>query len=1340
MLPVLLYYHRTLKLIINHLPLLLVLVSSGCIVAQSVSIPQPENITSRQGLPQAFVPSIVQDKQGFIWMATRDGLCRYDGNHFKVFQPSTDGRPGIASSSLFGLKVDQKGRIWVFSDRNDVDIVDPVKETFRSVSQQPFFKKAFANEVIDAHFIDNKGRLWLSFLSDKIVCFDSTAQHFQQYKRPPIPGYFPTFSLFAQDQQGTIWMVNKTGLYRFDQQAGGFSAYSLPDNETRGIYTLTNGDLFIPTRKSVLLLNPATGQIQTFPLPAQTDNETDWHHTRITVDSQGNIYFGQYNILFRFSPAKTIDVFARLGHQTSFRGLFVDQSDVLWVGTDRIGVLKYNLKANLFRALPYQYNFYYDLFIRHLGVAPQQLPDIPKGVSVYNVRYNFDQAGKLWFNFGTSLLYQFDLSTKQITSIPFPLKLPVHYTWADPVMPMSTDPAGRVWAVTDSLAMSYQNNQWKQFPYPIRTRKTSGGVEGQILQVVADAQALWMITSSQGLYRVDLGNGQIRSFKHQPDNPASITSNQLFCLFADPQESNILWIGTFGSGLCRFDKRTGLCRRFSVRDGLPNNVIYFAIPDQHGFLWIGTNQGLCRMDLRTYQTRTYTHEDGLLEDEFNRFHFIHLPDGRIVLGGLNGTTSFFPSQLGDDTYHPAIQITDIQINNHSLSPGPLTDSLPAQAINRLTLSYDQNFITVAFAALQYNRQAKIRYRYQLEGLDEDWVETNQPLVHYTDLGWGTYRLKLNASNTAGIWSDNIRLLTLTIRPPWWATWWAILLYIAGLLAIIYVLIRSYLHQQEAKQLKEIDVIKARFFTNITHEFKTPLMLILAPIETLRQRLQTNEDQQQLDLINQNATQLISLVNQLMELSKAEAHILKLNESQGDLVAFVNQLVQSFEPKAATQGIELVFENENMDSDYWFDHDKLERILSNLVSNALKFTPVGGKISVHLASFYKSYTTSEPTVIANRPAWVRLTVRDNGLGITPDKLPFIFNRFYQIDAPDTPVATDSDNQYLSQKGMGIGLALVKELIEFQSGTIQVESTTKAGTVFTVELPYRSSPSSTSPFLPLSEQPATNESEPDSKIEVQTEEITSDKAPVIVVVEDHTVLREFIISCLPSSYQIHQAANGQEGLELALSLMPDMVISDVLMPVMDGYTLCDQLKKDPQTSHIPVILLTAKSSVDSRLEGLALGADDYIAKPFHVQEFRLRVRNLLEQRRQLKRWFLASLTSPEPLSNAPAPTDPLIERLCQIIEQHLDDTAFGAEELTVASNMSRMNLHRKLKALTDTSTGEFLRNYRLKRAAQFLRQGYTVSETAYLVGFEDPSYFARSFRKVYNMTPSTFSKRD
>lgn len=1342
---------------------------ASSLFAQSFKLPPPEVITDRQGLPQAFVSAIVQDQKGFVWLATLDGLCRYDGNRFKVFQPTPNSRPSISSSSVLNLKINQQGQLLIASE-HDLDLFNPVRETFINVAELPIYKP-YADEGIADLYPDHKGRIWVSFSSKGMICLDLHTHRVRQYRHESTNSASLSHNAVRavlNDQRGAIWVATEAGLDRLDERTGQFTHFSqmvapiMGVNGIIGLHERPNGELLILSNEYLLRLIPATGKQVVYRLPRSGQLPG---RTRFISDRRGNDYFTQYGWLFRFNPDQGVQVLDRSNQfkvpqieqkqdrhngNPGYGGLWIDNSDVLWVGTNGLGVHKYNLLAAPFWKMPYQVSFHADVLKYELALADNQRPAFSKNTSPYYFRSTLDGAGKLWFNVGETPFYRVDLQTKQLTTVAFPIS----FKHTDPLAPapLTTDPAGRIWAVVDSLAFWYDSlrSQWERFPHPLwRSPPGKNSLKPIFLEAVVDNQSLWLASKSQGLYQVDRLTGRIRQFTHRPQDPTSLSSNNIYCLFADPIDPDILWIGTQGSGLCRFNKRTGKCQRFTTQNGLPNNVIYAAIPDKEGSLWIATNKGVCRMNRQTFQTRTYTHEDGLLADEFNRFHFLHLPglvrrvsaqrgpnvgpaafqsdgpDDRIILGGVEGITSFYPAKLRDDQYQPPVEIIDIRVNNHSIQPA-LIDSLPVQNVNRLDLPHDQNFLTVGFAALQYNNPGKLQYRYQLEGIDQSWTRSERPEAIYTNLSPGNYTLKLNASNTSGIWSPRVRTLSVTIHSPLWATWWAYGLYAVILGAVAYGLFRTYvnrlhlrqqvsLKQQEAQQLKAVDEMKTRFFSNITHEFRTPLTLILTPAEQLKQHIhepeQLPQNRRRLETIDRNAHQLIGLVNQLLDLSKLEANALPITEVQGNLVSFIGQLVASFEAQAEAKSIHLVFAPADGPSDYWFDADKLERIVTNLVANALKFTAEGGTVTVVL-------TTSGDRI--------QLSVTDTGIGIPVDKLAHIFDRFYQVD----------DSSTRQQEGTGIGLALVKELVDLQSGQIGVTSQPGEGSTFAVQLPYRRATASLSVTHSDGGQPS--EDRPIQESRPNGQEKHRSDAPVVLLVEDNAELAHFIAGSLPTTYQLVKAANGAEGWQQAIDQMPDLVISDVLMPVMDGYTLCRKLKEDVRTSHIPVVLLTAKSAYESRLEGLSLGADDYIAKPFHVPELQLRVRNLLEQRRQYREWLKAQLASPDAPTNGPelqAP-DPFLDRLNTLLESHLSDQTFGVDQLAQELAMSRMNLHRKLKAVVNLAPGEVIRMYRLKRATQFLRQGLRSAETAYQVGFDSPSYFSKSFRDEYGLSPSEY----
>ncbi len=1311
------------------------------LLAQSVDFPAAQLITDREGLPQAFVPAIVQDRQGFMWVATRDGLCRYDGYSFKVFQPDPDGRASLSSTGLEKLILDQRGRIWIVTEQGDIDIFDPLTEKFINFSHRTTYRQAMGDTKPFGLFVDDQDRAWINYQADGIIRFDLRTNRVHRFRHQP--GRTRSLSSdsvtqVAQAANGIIWIATRAGLERFEEKTADFVHYrhqpdqphSLPDDPLCGLQIRPNGEVLTVSQRYVARLDPRTGRFRSYKLPTYCSL---WWDVHFTTDRDGTLYFHQNNVLYRFTDQRGPEVVVQWDQNVAqCASLFIDRSQVLWMGTRGLGIRKYDLRANAFRAEPYQRNFYLDL-LGELGIPSASLRTTLAGLNSYSFRYTFGHEKNFWFNVGSSDVYRLDLQTKQIDHLP----LPVPFYEGDNAIaipcPMATDPQGRVWAIHDSLVWSYDPpaQKWVAFPHLISYQKTD-----RVLTFVVDERALWLATDHKGLWRLDKATGQLRQYANQPGDTFSLSSNSLFCLSSDPDNPNLLWIGTFGSGLCRFDKRAGRSRRFTQRDGLPNNVIYSVIPDQQGNLWMGTNKGICQLNRRTFATKNYTQADGLMADEFNRFHWLHLPDNRIIMGGLEGITAFYPSQLDEDAFHPAAELTDLQVNNRPM-PLALTDSLPIQAVDQLVLAHDQNFITVGFAALQFNRPGKNRYRYRLAGLENDWKETDRPLVTYTNLPADDYVLLLNATNTSGQWSPYVRRLAITIRPPLWATWWAYLLYALTIGGLVLAGSRFYfnrlrlrqtlalqkremiLKQQETEQLRAIDEMKSSFFANVTHEFRTPLTLILAPTEQLNRKLRDPDDQRHLSVIDRNANQLLGLVNQLLDLSKLEAGALPVVEVRGHLGQFIGQTVESFREVGQMRGVELVFEGETSAGMYWFDADKLARILNNLLSNALKFTATGGRVILELATMVKG---------------VELRVSDTGRGIAADQLPHIFDRYYQatdhpIDNAQPETAQPPD---AATPGTGLGLALVSELVNLQKGRLRVTSEAGRGTVFVVELPYRPCTPISSKLIVGGDRRVTPESPAPN-------EETEDNRPLVLVVEDNDEMARYLIESLPSHYRLLRAKDGQEGLDQAMAELPDLILSDVMMPVMNGYALCQRLKTDLRTNHIPVVLLTAKVSLENRLEGLTLGADDYLAKPFHVAELLLRVHNQLVSKQRQREWVQASLSNPDPTSTQPDsdPIDPFLTRLYALFEANLTDSGFGLEQMLSELGMSRTNLFRKVKALTGLTAHELLRNYRLKRAAQLLRSGVSVSETAYQVGFESPAYFSKCFRQLYQLSPRAFA---
>lgn len=1292
-------------------------------LAQSAGFPVPESITAKQGLPQGFVPGIVQDARGFMWLATRDGLCRYDGLNFRVFQPSDTQEMSLSSLGLENLQTTAEGKIWITTDQGQIDLFDPVRETFVNFSRQAFYQKQFGKRFLRDMYADRQHRLWLMSDGGGIASIHLNTQKIRRYQSADgdTSAVAQAHVRFVkEDNAGNIWAITNKGLFLQKQGTDRFIKYHATtltadiDTKVNALKQLNDGRLLLLYATGMVLLDPVTGIGQVRELVL--DTQAQYRHPIVT-DSKGNAYFFRMNHLYRLGKDDSLAEFPVQADVHEFKSLYVDRSDVLWAGTNGQGIRKYNLRAGYFSTKPYSSDFIADLLHDFLKVPATEMARLPAGLFSYNFRYAFDSPQKMWFSAGRTPLYELDLATHAIRSIPFPVEI-TDIKRSELAISLAKDPDGRMWAMHDSLLFSYQNGIWTRFPHAVRPVRSRFGIESGIYQIVADRQYIWVATTARGLYRVDKVSGVIRRYGQ---GTHSLSTDNLYCLFADPLDENLLWVGTFGGGLCRFDKRTGRCERLSKQNGLPNNVVYAAIPDRQGNVWVATNQGLCQVNRKTLRTRTYTREDGLMADEFNRFHALALPDGRIFLGGMEGITAFDSRQPNEDRYRPPVYITGISINNAPLEPHLSAGELPVAAMQGLDLAHWQNFLTIEFAAMQYNRSDKIRYRYQLAGVDEHWIETETPVTKYTDLRPGSYVLRLNASNTLGVWSPEIRELHIRVSPPWWQTWWAYTIYFLAFLGVVYGLLRIYVNRvrmqqsivfkqkeidlkaREAEQLRELDEMKTRFFSNITHEFRTPLTLILGPAGQMLEEPREQKDNKRLSLIDRNARQLLGLINQLLDLSKLEAGTTHVDAAWGDLADFVEMLTGSFQLAAEAKNVALAFDSRLKNRYYWFDHEKLERIVTNLISNAVKFTNDNGRVLV--------------TLNAAGPEGTEITVANTGARIPEAQLSRIFDRFYQADLPTG-----------YHEGTGIGLAIVQELVSLQGGTVSVKSGVDGfDTVFTVTLPYRRA----------EERHTTEHIAP--KINGNGH-IPQQEAylPKILLVEDNAGLAEFVSDSLAENYRFYHAENGEVGLAMASEMMPDLIISDVMMPVMDGYTFCKHIKSNLETSHIPVVLLTAKSALESRVEGLELGADDYITKPFHLPELRLRIRNLLDRQARLYERLRAGFASPDAIPASQAETtDPFLIKLHHILDTRLDDPDFGVTELIREIGMSNSSLNRKLKTLTDLPAVELIRNYRLKKAAALLSDGISVSEAAYAVGFDNLSYFAKCFRDLYNMTPREFA---
>lgn len=811
-----------------------------------------------------------------------------------------------------------------------------------------------------------------------------------------------------------------------------------------------------------------------------------------------------------------------------------------------------------------------------------------------------------------------------------------------------------------------------------------------------------------GLIRTDLEkevSEQIPLYTRPRDQRCLTLSNGFF------------WIGT-SRGLVRVDPLTWNTKTYDRTHGLPGDFVYSMLPEGD-HLWLGTSDGLCRFNVQNGAVKNFSLQDGLPHFEFNAYSTLKGSDGRFYMGTLNGVTSFQPDELsGGGNRQPTMLWSEFSFYDdrtdslHFLPQGQLDNSRP------LILPPSVRNFTFYLALDSYSQPEKNQYAWRMEDLDKDWNYVgNQPFAVYNQLPPGEYTFRAKAADPFGNWSRNELAVPVRILRPWYSRWWAIFIYFVLAVLAAFTFYRFQLGRQlaqaENRRLRELDEFKSRFFANITHEFRTPLTVIMG----MSERLSADEQvpvpaKKKIGLIRRNGENLLRLINQILDLAKLENNSLQMTYVQGDVLTYLRYITESLHSLANAKNVLIRLETSEAAIVMDYDQDRLLYIIHNLLSNAIKFTPSGGKVTLRAAL----------VPAGGGKQALKLQVQDTGTGIAPEDLPKIFDRFYQA----------KNAAKASTGGTGIGLSLTRELALAMDGEISVESQVDQGTIFTVLLPVRRQAEPASPVRPLKGTVPAAVPAPKKPPAAKAE-----KRPTLLIIEDNPDVVEYLAGCLEEDYQITYAYNGRSGIEQAIEGVPDIVISDVMMPEKDGFEVVESLKNEDRTSHIPIVLLTAKVEVESRLAGLRRGADAYLAKPFHQEELRLTLRQLLENRRRLQERYSRLPLEASSLSGTPGQEqeDAFVLRLKSFYEENLSNSALTQEDVCREMGMGRTNLNRKLQALTGKSAMQLLRQMRLHRARLLLSQAnQNVSEVAFAVGFNDPKYFSRAFAREFGFPPS------
>lgn len=1196
-------------------------------------------LSTENGLPRNNAYSITEDKYGFIWIATIDGLCRFDGYSVKQYNVETNNPKSVYSNRPKLVFRDKRGDIWIqFAPlepacRYNYETDNFTRFHINSLSTE--VKAQFAKALVSKDRVENKDYRW-EITSNHLVQTDKKSLKQIIYRLNPKNNYGLKDEMATGlyiDSHNILWVTTDAGGVCYaDINQPDFKPFLLTERtpvdalETtvRAICQADNGDLWIGTRKSGLF----------------RINKNDKRQTYFKHDKQNSFSISDDRI----------------------RKIYKDQSGRLWIGT-KDGVERFEPETNQFIHYP-------------------AIKDTHPNNWIYAIEE--DNRGDLWIGSWQAGVARYDKAKNQFISYK---AVNPDYTWN------------------------------------IRTLLREG------------KQDLWIGTEGNGLTllkRNVVGGNERYSFSrfiHEAQNDNSLSDNRVYCLYKD--RFGYLWIGT-GKGLNRFDPRTGQFLRFPEKRFISGGMIFGIMPDAKEHIWISHQLGLTRLDCRTFSTSDYSTRDDLFNNEFSEDACYRNPKtGECFVGGNKGIISFNPVTIRDNPYPPRVVVTDFLISGKSVAVNQLLNGriiLQKQAYltKSVTLKWTERNIELEFAALHFTNPQNNTYAYRLVGLDRNWKNTDATnrTASYTNLSPGKYRFEVKAANSNGVWSKEPTVMKIIVLPPWWKTWWAYLIYtliVAGLIYLAFKILftRQQLNHQiqlerlKAEKAKEVEELKSKFFTNVSHELRTPLTLIIDPIKKLVEGREANAQTIHYfhQLIFENSKRLLSQVNQLLDLKKVESGEMGLHLTGVELVSKLRSLVAMFELQAREHQIRLEFITEQKSLMTAVDVDKFDKIVLNLLSNAFKFTPDGGTIEVRLSN---SQVDESFDII----------VKDNGMGIPAEKLGKIFDPFYQADIAG------------QKNGTGIGLALVREFVELHNGSIRVDSSVGQGSCFYLTFPVREA--EMEQIIP-SEATETDIKEPvfsKPAESVQPESDTSD-LPIILIVEDNDGVREYLQRILQEEFRVQVAGNGLEGLNQALELIPDLVLSDVMMPEMSGVELCERLKTDPKTSHIPVILLTARQSEELKITSYETGADDYITKPFSSVTLIARIKNLIESRHKLRQLFDKSTGYNTKVIAVNQLDKQFLDELINRIHENMVGATFDAVELASMMDMTRVQLNRKIKSLTDKTTKEFVITVRLNKAAELLlSEQYTVAEISEMVGYSEPGNFTRSFTREFGESPKSY----
>lgn len=1341
----------------KNLLLFVLLLSSWMVVAQSY---QFKHLEVSDGLSNNSVNTICKDRDGFMWFGTTTGLNRYDGYTFKIYQHAENDPGSLPDNYITDIVEMPDGRFWVNTGRGYV-LFDKEQDCFIT-DVTGFMKNLESGGVPEQVFVDREGntclsvagegcyrykeggkRLFFSYVEHSLpehgvtqiaecsdgllliyntgllVCLDRATLAIK-WKSDEIKKYIPAgktieFSLFV-DRDNCIWAYSLMGIWAYDCGTKSWRTdltaiwSSRPDVIIHAVAQDIEGRIWVgKDYDGIDVLEKETGKVTS--LVAHDDNGRSLPHNTIYdlyADRDGIMWVGTYKkgvsyyseSIFKFNMYEWGDITC------------IEQADEnrLWLGTNDHGILLWNRSTG--KAEP----FWRD--------AEGQLPN-----PVVSMLKSKD--GKLWVGTFNGGLYCMDGSRVRSYKEGVGNTLASNNVWA-----LVEDDKGRIWIA--SLGGGLQCLEPVSGTFETYTSSNSALLENNVTSLCwVDNNTLFFGTANQGVGMMDMRTREIKKIQGQSGN-VKLSNDAVNHVYKDSR--GLVWIAT-REGLNVYDTRRHVFLDLSSVAEAKGNFIAAITEDQERNMWVSTSRKVIRVTVASdgkgsylFDSRAYNSEDGLQNCDFNQRSIKTLHNGIIAIGGLYGVNVFAPDHIRYNKMLPNVMFTGLSLFDEAVKVGQsyggrVLIEKELNDVENVEFDYKQNIFSVSFASDNYNLPEKTQYMYKLEGFNNNWLTL--PLgvhnVTFTNLAPGKYVLRVKAINSDGYVGIKEATLGIVVNPPFWMSWWAYLLYAVGLVIVLFLARyrmlkreREKFHLQqienEVAKNEEINNMKFRFFTNVSHELRTPLTLIISPLEGMLKETTDELQSTRLQLMYRNAQRLLHLVNQLLDFRKGEMSTHQLSLSEGDIISYVHSVCNSFLLMADKKHIQFSFFSGIDTFSMAFDADKVGKIVMNLLSNAFKFTPEGGRVTVMIEH------------VAGTPDILEIKIADTGIGISDVDKEHIFERFYQAGHKGVEETT----------GNGIGLSLVRDFVTLHEGEVKVFDNIGMGSVFVIQFPVKHV--ETQVQLPEETgMPAGDEEDKEMKEEAR-EEMERKNFPLLLIVDDNEDFRIFMRYSLELQYRVKLAVNGKEAWEMMQEELPDLVISDVMMPQMDGNELCRLIKQDKRTAHIPVILLTARQNTEAKLEGLQTGADDYVTKPFNMTILVLRIRKLIELSRYHR--VTQGMIDPAPSEIVITSLDEkLIEKAIKYVEDNMSRTELSVEELSRELGMSRVHLYKKLLQITGKTPIEFIRVIRLKRAAQLLRESQLhVSEVAFEVGFNNPKYFSRYFKDEFGVLPSVYQEKE